>query len=243
MSGPAQFNNVVRVITYAMRDAGLLGNTQDPKSGQLAEYSNRLNDVINFFGTQGLKLWVQQDVAVPLTAGQNTYTLGPGLNINMTKPLRVLQGYYQDTTNAAVPVNRPIFPLSTEEWLRLSTQATQGSISQYWVQKLQTYLSVSFWLTPDSTTASNGASHLWVEGQIQNFTGITDAMNFPQEWYMALRWNLADEICTGQPQAIMDRCSQRATMYRTALEDWDVEDASTYMKPDTRFGNNMSKFR
>ena len=33
---------------------------------------------------------------------------------------------------------------------------------------------------------------------------------FAQEWRIALRWGLADDIATGQPQAIMDRCAQRA---------------------------------
>lgn len=243
MSGPATFPTAIRCITYAMRDAGLLAETDEPKSDQVVEYSNRLNDVINYFGTQGLKLWTWTDMNIPLIQGQTTYTIGPGLNINMTKPLRVLQGYYNDTTNASNPVRRPIYPLSWDEWLRLSTVNTQGAISQYFVDKQATKLNVSFWLTPDSTAATNGSVHLLLEGQIANFTGVTDTMAFPQEWFIALRWNLADEICTGQPAEIMQRCAQKAMTFRTALEDWDVEDASTYFKPDTRFGTTMSKFR
>ena len=72
---------------------------------------------------------------------------------------------------------------------------------------------------------------------------VNDQMNFPQEWFLALRWGFADEICTGQPQAIMDRCEKKATMYREALEDWDVEDTSTRFQPDTRMGYGASNFR
>ena len=51
---------------------------------------------------------------------------------------------------------------------------------------------------------------------------------------MALRWALADDICTGQPQAIMDRCAGRSRYYKEILEGWDVEDAPTRFTPDQR---------
>lgn len=225
-----------------MMDAGLLQDGDEPSSEQYAEYGNRLNDVINFFGTQGLKLWVQQDINIPLVSGQQAYTLGPSGNVVMTKPLRIIQAYYHDTTSPTTPVDRPLFPLSWQEWLTLSSKSTTGAISQYFVDKQQAALSVSFWLTPDSTAAANGSAHVLVQGQLTNFTGITDTMGFPQEWFMALRWNLADDICTGQPQSIMDRCRAKAEIFRQALEGWDVEDASTLFSPDTR-GGQASSFR
>ena len=55
---------------------------------------------------------------------------------------------------------------------------------------------------------------------------------FPVEWFQALRWGLADELCSGQPQLIMERCERKAMMYRDLLEDWDVEDTSTRVTPD-----------
>ena len=243
MTTPASFNTPVRVITFAMRDAGLLQEGDNPNPEQLAEYSQRLNDLINYACTQGLKLWVNQDLPIPLTAGKGTYTIGPTGDVVMAKPMRVISGYYNDTSDPTSPTRRPIFPMSWADWLSLSNVATLGSISQYFEDKQQTLISVSFWNTPDSFTAANGTAQLLVQNQITNFTGITDTMNFPNEWYMALRWGLADEICTGQPMDIQQRCKMRADHFRTALEDWDVEDASTFFKPDSRGGNAGSRFR
>jgi len=78
---------------------------------------------------------------------------------------------------------------------------------------------------------------------VTNFISVTETMNFPIEWRIALRWGLADELATGQPQAIMDRCQGRALAYRTMLEDWDVEDASTRFTADTRGYGFMGRFR
>ena len=238
MTAPTNFNTPDRIIRMAMVDAGYLQDGDDPTSEQFANYLNRLNDLINLWQTKGLKLWLQSDLSVPLTAGQATYTFGPGGSVDMTKPLRVLQGYYLDTSDT----KRPLLPLSRDEYTRLSNVVQLGALNSYFVDKQQSVLSISFWLTPD-TTAATGTAQLIIQQQVVNLVSLNDDMNFPQEWFMALRWGLADDICTGQPQAIMDRCFTKAEMFRTALEDWDVEDASTVFQPDQRSAYNVGRFR
>lgn len=219
-----------RIISDAMEDAGLLQEGDTPNSEQFAKYSRRLNDVINTLQTSGIKLWTQLDQSITLVASQRDYTLKlTGGSVNITRPMRVLQGYYLDSNS----VRRPIYPLSWEEWLRLSTTTQTGAVSQYFVQKQVSQLSVSFWLTPD-TTAATGTAHLLIQQQIANFTGLYDTIDFPMEWMMTLRWCLAADLSSGQPQAIMDRCEGKAELYRRMLEDWDVEDAPTRFTPDSQ---------
>lgn len=228
MTAPA-LTTPQRIISDAMEDAGLLQEGDTPNSEQFAKYMRRLLDVINTLQTQGLKLWTQTDQSVTLVAGTRDYTMKLGGSVNITRPMRVLQGYYLDSDS----VLRPIYPLSWDEWLRLSTTTQQGAISQFFVQKQVSQLLVSFWLTPD-TTAATGTAHLLIQQQVTNFTGLYDTIDFPMEWMMTLRWCLAADISTGQPQAIMDRCEGKANMYRKMLEDWDVEDTSTRFAPDSQ---------
>lgn len=235
-------NTAYSIIGSAMEDAGLLQDGDEPNSEQLAKYIVRLQDMVNFWVTQGLKLWLGIDQSVTLTAGKggtgNPYTFMPGGNVNMTKPLRVLQGYYLDSTGTT---RRPIYGISWEEWLRLSAVNQTGQISQFFVDKQATSLNVYFWLIPDATAAA-GTAHLYLEQQVTQLVSLTDTMAFPVEWTLALRWGLADEICTGQPQAIVQRCQQRAQYYRAALEDWDVEDVPTSFAPDQRMTPERSSF-
>lgn len=228
MTTPANFNSAYRIICEAMWNAGKLATGVEPNSEDLARYMNRLNDLINLWQTQGLKLWLQLDQSVTLVSGQASYTIKSGGDVNLTKPTRIIDsGYYLDSNS----VKRPLTIISRDEYARLSTVTQTGPITQYWVDKQVSQLVVYFWLVPDATAAT-GTAHLCVQQQITNLVSLTDSMNFPQEWFMALHWGLADEICTGQPQTIVDRCAQRASMYRTMLEDWDVEDASTKLQPD-----------
>lgn len=220
------------VICDGMRDAGLLQAGNVPTSEQYVQYSRNLIDVIKYMQTQGLKLWLNVDTAVPLVAGQNSYTFKPSGNVDMTKPMRVLQGYYYTTVGGT---RRPITVLSWQEWLQLSNVTEEGSVSQYFVDKQQSQLTVYFWLTPDSTAASEGVAHVLLQTQVASFNELDETMNFPEEWRMALRWGLAADICTGQPEAIVQRCNQRAEFFRNALENWDVEDAPTQFQVDQRF--------
>lgn len=238
MTAPAYYSTPQRIIRDAMIDSGLLMEGGDPSSEQFANYSNRLKDVINTWQTQGLKLWTQVDQSVTLVEGQADYTFKVGGSVSMVRPLRALQGYFLDTAGNKTP----IYPLSRNELMTLSNSTETGAISQYFVDKLRTQMKVTFWLVPDATAAT-GTAHLLLQQQIENFTGLTDEIDFPIEWYMALRWGLADDICTGQPDAIVSRCSVKAAAFRQALEDWDVEDASTYFQPDARAGYSTSRFR
>ncbi len=226
-------NSPNAIIEDAMLDAGLLQEGSVPSSEQYAKYMRRLRDLINTCQTQGLKLWLNVDTSVTLVAGQATYTFTPSGDVNMTKPLRVIQGYYLITTGS---IRRPLTVLSWNDYLTLGqagvATANQGAINSYFVDKKATSLDVTFWLCPDSTEATNGTAHVLLQTQASNPINLTETMNFPEEWRMYLHWGLADEISTGQPQAIVDRCSQKAQMYRQMLEDWDVEDAPTRFTPD-----------
>lgn len=243
MPGPATFNTPLRVITYAMRNAGKLDQESEPSSTQYTENLNRLNDLINYEQTQGLKLWLDQDISIAapiLTAGTALYTLGPmGTVVLPGKPLRVLQGYYEDSFGNRRPIEPP---LSREEYYRLSNVITQGAITSYYVDKQQNTLNVYLWNTPDAEAAT-GTVHLIVQTQITQMISLTSALSFPQEWFLYLQWALAEQIATNQPVSIINRCEQMAARYRTALEAWDVEDASTRFVPDSRSMQNRGSFR
>jgi hypothetical protein len=229
MTSPAVFSTPLRIINQAYLDSGL-SQLGSPLNGeQIVDATNRLNDIINFEQTQGLKLWTQVDYPITLTSGVNLYPL-TSTSPNLTaKPLRVLQAYYLDTNN----IQRPLICLSRDEWTRLSTLVQIGAVNSYFIDKQQFALNVYLWLVPDSTAAT-GTVHVVLQEQINNFQGLTETMNFPPEWGLWLRWALADDLSTGQPDAIVARCSSRAAALREALEAWDVEDAATMFTPDQR---------
>ena len=237
MTAPSP-NTPASIIKDAYMDAGIIQQGDTPNSEQIVDGMTRLTDVINFEQTQGLKLWLNVDTTVPLVANTGTYTFSPTGTVVMPKPPRAIEAYYKDVNG----IRRPLVPLSWDDYIRLSQVNQTGQINSYFVNKKQSELSVFFWLIPDATAAT-GEAHLLLQTQVTNFISVTEEMNFPIEWRMFLRWALADELATGQPQAIMDRCQQRCERYRQMLEDWDVEDASTSFAPDQRGQYATANFR
>lgn len=230
--------NGAYLVTKAYEDAGLLTLGGTPTTAQYSRGLDRLNDLINLWATQGLKLWLQEDLNLPLVAGQSQYSLGPGGSINMAKPLSVFQAYYLTSTQS----RQPLTILSRDEWTRLSQTNVLGAINSFFPDKQLSFLYVNFYNTPDATAAT-GSVHLITRVAASNFVATTDSVGFPVEWYIALRWALADELATNQPQEVQARCAQRAGAYRQALEDWDVEDAPTYFQPDSRIQYAGGRFR
>lgn len=237
MTAPSS-NNPLSIISDAYFDAGLTQEGQSPNSEQIVSGMRKLTDMINLWQTQGLKLWLLEDTPITLVEGQGWYSLGPAGNVSMTKPLRVVECYYMDQKS----VRRPLNAMSWREYTMLSQTTQKGQLNSYFVDKQPTELKVFFWLVPDAI-AVKGQAHLVLQTQVANLISVTETMNFPLEWRMGLRWGLADELATGQPQAIMDRCQQRANVYRSLLEDWDVEDASTRFTVDSQMGSLSGRFR
>jgi len=234
MTTPAGQYTAGRIITYAYRDCGLVQEGSVPNSEQIARAWILLQDLVNLWVTQGLKLFLTTDVIVPLTANQNTYTLGPGGTVNMVRPLQIIEGWFEDQYGT----RRPLIPLSWDDWTRLS-QVNQdvGDINSYFEDKQTTQTIVKMWLTP-SFQAALGKVHFVTRNGYATvgYVSLTDTMGFPIEWYIALRWGLADELSTGQPARIVQRCQEKAATYRQALENWDVENAPTQFVPDPRMG-------
>lgn len=227
------------IITDAMVDAGLLQSGDTPTTDQFAVNLRRLTAMINFWQTQGLKLWLNRLVTIPLVAGTATYLLGPGGTILTLRPLRVLQANYLDANTPAS--SRPLDILAWADYLTLGQRTQTGTVNSVFVNKQQTNLEVTFWPVPDAQAAL-GTAQLLVQVQVTNSLTLSDTLAFPIEWELALRWGLADQLATGQPETIMARCAQRAEMYRRALEDFDVEDAPVRFAPDSQQGLSYSRF-
>ena len=238
MTTPATNGTVYRVIKDAMYEAGLLGKGRDPSSESLAQYSNRLQDLFQWLQTRGLKLWLEYDVPITPVTGQNLYALGPttaGGNVNMVRPVRCKEAYYTDQSAN----RRPLISMGRSEWDTLAT-TTLGTITSWYGEKHQLTYNFYVWLTPDST--ETGVIHAILQQQMSSIVTLTDQINVPIEWYLTIMWLLASQICTRQPQKVIDRCEKMAAQFLEDLENWDVEDADTRFTPDSRTMVSSGRF-
>lgn len=236
MTAPLYFNSVERCIKQAYVNATLIAATgQVPSSEQYADGLNRLNDIANHWQTKGLKLMTWQDVVLTsLSTSTNYYPIGPGQSgISMTKPLRVVDAYYMQTSGAVTPITS----VARNVWDNLPNKlSSPGQPINIFVDKQTSYLGVYLWPIPDPVSVANGAVHLVLQNQTTNTQSLTDNSILPIEWFRALSWELSTELVTGQPAEVVARCDMMANKFREDLEGWDVEDAQTFITVDTHGG-------
>ena len=233
MPMPSFFHTPDRLIRQALKDAGRLQLGSTPSGEVLSDSLNRLADIIYMLQTQGLKLWLNSIESFPTVAAQASYTFGPADDPASDKRMRVLEGWRLGDSDERTPLT----PYSWNEYYNLGNLTTSGPPNSYFVDKQQLNLVVKLWPVPDDVYTIE----LLVQRQTAVPSTLSEDIGFPTEWYMALRWSLADDLATGQPALIMERCERKAKEAVRALENWDVEDASTRMQPAT--AGRPSRFR
>ena len=226
------------IIQAAFEDAGLCSIGQTVSSAQQSRGLYRLQTLINWNATQGLKVWLQEDQPIPLTAGKGTYVIGPGGDVPIARPLQCLQGYYLTSQG----VQQPLTVLSRSDYAMLSQVNNQGAISSYFADRQATAMNVNLWNVPDSTAAT-GTVHLILRISCPNPSSSLDTITFPPEWSIYLRAALAHNVSAGVSKELRDDLAQQAKGFRDALEGFDVEDAPTQFQPDSRTGYGRRSFR
>jgi len=244
-----------QIISLALRKLGVVEIGETPDAGSIANASISLNLMIKQFSMEGLKLWKNSELIIPLTSGKTSYTLGGSSSTLMydsiaptvaitDKPLKAIQGFYRNIQTTPY-IDTPLLLVSKQEYNMLGSKFSTGTANTifYDVKQLNGILYV--YLTPDANAQTNLQLHLVVQLPLNDISLATDIPDFPNEWMNTLVWNLADQLALdyGVPMNARQEIMQRATIYRMQATDWDVEAASTYFSPDFRSNNNNSYVR
>lgn len=225
------------IVTAGYRDAQKLGRGASLPADQLQEGLDRLNDMKNLWQTQGLKLFLEDEVTIPMQVMKQTYSMMPGGDLSIVRPLQVKSASFTDSGGST----RPLTPIGRDDWSSLTNRTQSGQVTQFFAEKLYDRLNLNLWYAPDATAAT-GTLMAVIRISTTDLVVGSDTLLFPPEWAIALRWGIADEVSYGMPPELQQRCQTRAQAYRQALEDFDVEDVETTFQPDGRYTPG-SRFR
>jgi hypothetical protein len=241
-----------QIITSALRKLGVLEIGDTPDSDTIANAAMALNLLIKQLSVEGLRLWKNSELIIPLTSEQTTYILG-GSNSTLMydtqnpntpitdKPLKVIQGFYRNI-QATPNIDTPVLVVSKQEYNMLGSKYSTGTANTifYDVKKLNGILYV--YLTPDANAQTNLQLHIVAQLPLNDLSSALDIPDFPNEWMNCLVWNLADQLALeyGVPMNSRQEIGQRAATYKSLLSDWDVESTSTYFTPDFRSTGNTA---
>ncbi len=237
-----------QIITLALRKLLALepGETPDLED---KEYANlNLNLMIKQWNTDGLKLWKVDDYVLPLTASVTSYTLGGAssatfyLASDATKtavtdrPLKIVQSFLRQLPVSTTSVDIPLMIVSRQEYLVLGSKFSTGTTNSIYYQSLKQFGNLFVYLTPDTTTATDYELHFTAQMPLSDVVNPTDIPDFPNEWFNALVFGLADQMSLEYDVPLNHRAEieRKANTFKEALTSFDVESTSTFFTPDPR---------
>lgn len=143
----------------------------------------------------------------------------------MMRPLMLLDDAFvrQTSSNADSPMSQ----YSRHEYERLGNKTSQGQPHSFYYDPQLDNGVIRVYPAPNSATTYT----MRFTGQLplQDVNLANENVDFPQEWFQALKWGLANEtsIAAGLPEALIDRIEKRAVQYLEEMSEWDGRQDNT----------------
>lgn len=222
-----------QLITGALRLVGGVAQGETPTSDQITEAAEALNMLVKAWQAVGMPLWAMKQYTMSLTTSTSSYTIGVGSTVNTAKPLRVVSAYLH---NIASGIDVPMTLLTREEYNSLGNKTSTGDPIQFFYEPLLTTGVVHLFPVPDSVAATDYTILLVYQRPFEDFDASTDTPDFPQEWYNALKYGLADMLSFeyGVDIQTAARLTSIASREKDLALSNGTEEGSFYFKVESR---------
>lgn len=222
------------LIDAAVSTLGVVARGQTLAAEDYTLAAKKLNMLIAKMRAKQLPLWKRVEYSLSLTASTLSYTLGDGLALDTPYPLKMLEAY-------SVPVSGstriPVEIISNSEFNILPYDSSSGQPIKLTYQPYVNYGVVKVWPTPDSTVATNYTMKLVWQAPFEYFTTSTETLDFPEEYYLAIIYNLAVLIAPDWGVPLEDRreLKKEAKEYMDEVDSFGGEDGSFFFQVDRRY--------
>lgn len=177
--------------------------------------------------------------SVTITNGGNSYTTAPTVTFSgggsgedvtaniagktLPRPLRIIDAFIRNPQG----FDTSLSIISQEEYDIFGAKSSQGIPNQLYYdnQLINGQVYVIGVPSEDGWTV-----HATTQRMFEDMSTSTDDFDFPQEWFQALKWGLANELSDeyGIDENKIMRIQMKAEQYLTECSDWSQEEASIY---------------
>lgn len=179
----------LQVITDSLKLLGVVAGHEVPTSAEQADAFARLNELIDSWGLHDNLLLVQRRDVVPLVNGQQVYTIGPGLDVDLSVPVTLDAVSY---VLASAPEQEVFLAVGTDVAAIAQPQKLLTGSPPQLVNYSRTHGYGELWVWPVPTMAQDLVVY-WREALAQ-FPDLVTPVSLAAGYARALRTNLAIEL-------------------------------------------------
>ena len=230
-----------QIITRAMRIIGAVGQGETPQTVAVTEAAETLNDMVKEWESDGMQLWCVKEYNFTPTASTRTYDIGTGATINQIAPLKIIQAWSRSNTNS---LDTPILLISRQEYNMLGSKTTEGQPTQLWynvpgeIAATENVGSITVYVTPDTNYATNYKIYFTGIRPLADFDAASDLIDFPQYWYNAVVWGLAEQLAYEYGVGLSERSmiGKKAEQARERALSYGMEEGHLLLQPAPHWG-------
>jgi hypothetical protein len=236
-SGTTTFDKtfaIDEIIEEAYERIGMQGVS----GNQLRMARRSLNIMFQEWGNRGLHYWEVANNSITLVDGQATYTMFRSTDDGTSSATAVygvddiLEAVYRNSSS----VDTPLTKINRSTYQGLSNKTSEGTPSQYFVQRFIDKVTITLYLTPGSTEAGNTINYYYVK-RIQDVGDYTNATDVPYRFVPCMASGLAYYLS----QKFKPELTQNMKLlYEDELQRALAEDgssSSSYITPKTYYPN------
>ena len=236
-SGTTTFDKtfaIDEIIEEAYERIGL----QSVSGNQMRQARRSLNIMFQEWGNRGLHYWEVANNSITLVDGQAEYTMfrSTGDGTSSTTAVYgvddVLEAVYRNSSS----VDTPLTKINRSTYQGLSNKTSEGTPSQYFVQRIIDKVTITLYLTPGSSEAGNFINYYYVK-RIQDVGDYTNATDVPYRFVPCMASGLAYYL---SQKFKPELTQQMKLLYEDELQRALAEDgssSSSYITPKTYYPN------
>ncbi len=236
-SGTTTFDKtfaIDEIIEEAYERIGL----QSVSGNQMRQARRSLNILFQEWGNRGLHYWEVANNSITLVDGQAEYTMfrSTGDGTSSTTAVYgvddVLEAVYRNSSS----VDTPLTKINRSTYQGLSNKTSEGTPSQYFVQRFIDKVTITLYLTPGSSEAGNFINYYYVK-RIQDVGDYTNATDVPYRFVPCMASGLAFYL---SQKFKPELTQQMKLLYEDELQRALAEDgssSSSYITPKTYYPN------
>ena len=211
---------------------------QSASGNQLRMARRSLNIMFQEWGNRGLHYWEVANNSITLVNGQAVYTMFRSTGDGTSDATAVygvddvLEAVYRNASS----VDTPLTKINRSTYQGLSNKTSEGTPSQYFVQRFIDKVTITLYLTPGSSEAGKTINYYYVK-RIQDAGAYTNATDVPYRFVPCMASGLAYYL---SQKFKPELTQQMKLLYEDELQRALAEDgssSSSYITPKTYYPN------
>lgn len=210
-------STIRELITGALRLINVIQANETASADDMDISFAAFNAMLDNWSTERLTIFSINFYDFAYTPGQYQYTLGPGGDWNITRPMELMNMYvtYTSANTGMNPVDIPMEKLTWDQYSAITVKQTQSNFPlKFYDDGNNPLRTISVWPVPKTIQATR----LWLWQPLVDPTSIDDNFLFPKGYERALRFALAVELAGEFGKVVPDTVKTIATRSKASIK-------------------------